>query len=393
MRLAIPNIPSKRTLKPIEAYTDVCSVFDVIYTSIYGTKFPYCEMFESSIAEFAGFARKTSILPKFFYVYCLLSLCILILPKYFFAELGSWIGPIANTLILICYISLSSFMNYRVKSYHCLCLLELNLITSVLKVYSLIAEDLNKEDQVKVSSLFPPLSQKNPNDLLRQLDLSRQLLNDLSERLELSQKLLEDMQTKANNNQLTRGKSSKIIKRKTDEVNRLFSLLEEIASCLEKHVSKKIRAKDNATDQWLKNMLLHTSNMLRSSKKDIIVSDINKQKKLIDHLVCILTCSLRGTWGELERLGSEKILPEPKTRHELIKPLLNFGRTLLLALLPILLFACFQLTPYAVKGEWQNFIVLGLFIWMGITFLVKYDPDTPTKFALLKDAKDLLTKK
>jgi hypothetical protein len=168
--------------------------------------------------------------------------------------------------------------------------------------------------------------------------------------------------------------------------------LEEASQCLDHYLPQRLRSGDIITDDWFNDSMRQVAAALREKKKWILTP----KKDTFDNLAAIMSstllCIINGDWDALERKEPDKVILSVR-RHAVIDFILKISKVVLLAVLPILVFLGYQLTPFAITGAAQGFVIVGLILWVGLTFLVRFDPDVNAKVQLLKDAKTLLSSK
>jgi hypothetical protein len=54
-------------------------------------------------------------------------------------------------------------------------------------------------------------------------------------------------------------------------------------------------------------------------------------------------------------------------------------------------FIILQLTPFAITGATRNYVIVGLFIWVGLSILALLDPDLEKKLGMANTIKTLLS--
>lgn len=167
--------------------------------------------------------------------------------------------------------------------------------------------------------------------------------------------------------------------------------IEIAATYAERYIPILLKSGDISTDESFKYLMRQVATGLREKKIWILTPMEDTYEQLIARLVDNLIQVMNDNWHNLEHAA-----PSNTSRSSLMRVVVLYSlqvlKTVFLGFLILLLFLAFQLaSPFPLNETLRSIWLASGFLWLGITILMKFDPDITAKFSLMKDAKSLLS--
>ncbi len=161
--------------------------------------------------------------------------------------------------------------------------------------------------------------------------------------------------------------------------------VEEAATCLEHYLPRKLRSGDPITDVWFNETMQQAATALREKKRWLLTPKQDTTFHLLETLTTTLICVLEGNWDNLERMKPEDLVHDLSRIRLWRARLLTGAKALVIALFPLIIFLIIQLTPLAFTGSVREYVTIGVFIWMALSFIAALDPTFNLKISAVKD--------
>jgi hypothetical protein len=168
--------------------------------------------------------------------------------------------------------------------------------------------------------------------------------------------------------------------------------MEVVAHCFEYYLFEQLASGDIITDGWLRKMTKEMALAIREKKRWLLTPTNNNQEEFLNRIVSVLICVIKGNWDAIERMEPEKLTDGLPSLPPLRRPwVVNLLKTVAIAILPVLGFSLVQWSPWAIKGPFLDYMVIGLFIWVFLVFVSTLDPNLSNRLSILKNLRDLLS--
>jgi hypothetical protein len=170
-------------------------------------------------------------------------------------------------------------------------------------------------------------------------------------------------------------------------------LLERAARCLERYVPRQLHCGDSVTDYWLKETFRLAAAALREKKTWVLTPKTDTYDYFTRSIASTLIHAVNNNWDALERVKAEELMRQQKLARSQLWHfrLVVLVRVAFAAILPVMGFIILQLTPFAITGATRNYVIVGLFIWVGLSILALLDPDLEKKLGMANTIKTLLS--
>lgn len=171
----------------------------------------------------------------------------------------------------------------------------------------------------------------------------------------------------------------------TEFKEELLFYLEDLARLFANHIPKRLRSGDPTTEIWFKNIVKEIAAHCRGLKKWILTPKKDTLSYFTKEVSEALVNTINGDWDKLKRSNPQKL-----TRSERVSYLLNILRSLIVAILPFLIFEGVQRTSSALDDPSADYVKIGTLIWAVISFMMALDPLFNQKIETLKNVTSLL---
>lgn len=170
-------------------------------------------------------------------------------------------------------------------------------------------------------------------------------------------------------------------------------LLEGAARCLERYVPRQLRGRDIVTDYWLQETFQLAAAALREKKTWVLTPKKDTYKYFIGSIAHALKYAIEDNWDSLERVEMEELIKRQKlARSQMWRfRLVALLKAAFVAILPVIGFILLQLTPLAIAGATRTYVIVGLFIWVGLSALTLLDSDLEKKLGMMNSIKSLFS--
>jgi hypothetical protein len=161
----------------------------------------------------------------------------------------------------------------------------------------------------------------------------------------------------------------------------LMSELEQVARCIERDLTRRLRTSDTTTDAWLRDRARHMAAALRGLKKWISTPMSDTRDHLIQELSQNLICAASGDWD-----GFSSAEPDKLTGSQFRSRVFSIARTLLAGAVPGLALWGLQSMPtYRLEGEIYHYVLIAVSTWALISVLSTFDQDFGAKTSALAE--------
>jgi hypothetical protein len=168
----------------------------------------------------------------------------------------------------------------------------------------------------------------------------------------------------------------------------IMSRLDDVASCMERDIPRVLKTRDLRTNAWLSEQWGGKAAAVRSLEQWLITPKPDTRERLEDQLTMLFRRALLNDWDAMAHLRPEDP-PHPSWTARLKTGL----KTVLIAILPLVLLLALGKTNVAVTGALGDYLKIGAIIWALVTLISLLDPLYAIKLTAIRDAIDLLRNK